>query len=172
MRNLQKNLHIIWQPPLLDTPAPPNLPYPPFLANILRLPFPSILKKLNPAPHLWRTGGSNYVLAFFLLSTQQIQKQIQKMQKLVQTFTTFNRTDASFFEKAIKYEKNFVPIFLYTVQSLKKVRVLIFSFTLCRFSLVATKFLHSYFNEIWFEKKLLPRCWFSSIVCPICKHTF
>ena len=75
MRNLQKNLHIIWQPPTSrHPPLPPNLPYPPFLANILRLPFPSVLKKLNPAPHLWRMGGSNYVIASFLLSTQQIQE--------------------------------------------------------------------------------------------------
>ena len=100
----------------------PNLPYPPFLANILRLPFPSILKKLNPAPHLWRTGGSNYVLAFFLLSTQQIQEQIQKMQKLVQTFTTFNRTDVSFFEKAIKYGNAAFPSLLpnFITRTLKK----------------------------------------------------
>ena len=47
---LQKNLNIILQPP----PPPisrqaPILPYPPFLAKIFRpLPFPSILKKLNP----------------------------------------------------------------------------------------------------------------------------
>ena len=75
MRNLKKNLHIIWQPPTSrHPPLPPNLPYPPFLANILRLPFPSVLKKLNPAPHLWRMGGSNYVIASFLLSTQQIQE--------------------------------------------------------------------------------------------------
>ena len=62
--------------------------------------------------------------------------------------------------------------FLYTVQSLKKVRVTIFAFILCRFSFVATEFLHSYFKQIWFDKKLLTRCWFSSVVYPICKHTF
>ena len=67
--------HEEWQPPTSrHPPLPPNLPYPPFLVNILRLPFPSILKKLNPAPHLWRMGGSNYVLSSFLLSTQQIQE--------------------------------------------------------------------------------------------------
>ena len=50
-----------------------------------------------------------------------------------------------------KYGTNFVLIFLYTVQSLKKVRVTIFAFILCRFSFVATEFLHSYFKQIWFD---------------------
>ena len=41
--------------------------------------------------------------------------------------------------------------------------VIIFLFSLTSFSF---EFLHSFFKQVCFEKKLLTHCWFSSIWCP------
>ena len=55
MRNPQKNLNIIWHPPISRQP-PPILPTPPFSSKNFQTPqFPSILKKLNPS--LYEGGG-------------------------------------------------------------------------------------------------------------------
>ena len=57
MRNLQKNLNIIWQLPFPDNP--PILPYPLFSSiNFQIIPFPSILGKSKPpAPPPFLKGG-------------------------------------------------------------------------------------------------------------------
>ena len=62
MRNLQKNVNIIWQTPHFQTKPPPPISLsPPFLAKIFRThPFPLILKKSTTSPPLFMTGDSKF----------------------------------------------------------------------------------------------------------------
>ena len=58
MRNLQKNLNIIWQSSISKQISPSCLD-PSFLANIFKpRPFPSILNKLSSRPLLTGEGGN------------------------------------------------------------------------------------------------------------------
>ena len=68
MRNLQKNLNTIWQPPpFLD--KPPHFAYPPFSSkNFQTPPFPSIFKKSTPPLHEGGGGGVRTMLPFWLRS--------------------------------------------------------------------------------------------------------
>ena len=68
MKNLQKNLNIIWQPPITRQPPPP-LAYPPFLTKIFRPPpAPSIsinFEKVEP-PTLYEKVQTMLMSPFIL----------------------------------------------------------------------------------------------------------
>ena len=69
-------------------------------------------------------------------------------------FTTFNRTDISFFKHVNKYGKQIVLIFYIYCIKLEKVRVIIFPFIISHFSFVSNAknfFIHS-LNRFAFNK--------------------
>ena len=62
MRNLQKNLSIIWQPPLFLDKPPPFCPAPPsFLAKLFRPPISISFEKVEPP---FMTRGFELCLQF------------------------------------------------------------------------------------------------------------
>ena len=66
IRDLQKNLNIIWQPTRFTPPPFFILPYPPFPANIFRPPPLISINSENVIPPLYE-GSSNYVLGSLIL---------------------------------------------------------------------------------------------------------